>query len=159
MKRIRNQTQINDAIMKKHLCYFFILFLIPIIYGCENSNVLTLQFNTTVPEIHSKLKQMITEENFKIDSEDSAFISTVWRKTVKEENNITDNTIEARLEASLQPVEDGTEVLFKVMKRSSLDSPDPNVPEYSEVELILNDLLYKRWNEKLKALQEEYKKK
>lgn len=143
--------------MKKIILFLSAIFII--LAGCEGTNNLKFKFNAPTAEVKKRINKMIIEENFEIETNDPEFTATKWRKVTKDENNIPDYTIEGKVEANFRQIEDGTEVIFTVLKRSSLDSVDPDNPTYNDVGLILNDLLFRRWNEKLKLLQEELNKK
>jgi hypothetical protein len=139
---------------------FFIFTLFPLfLCGCMNTDTIKLQFNTSESELLNRVKQMVIQDNFTLESEKQFSFSTQWKKSTKEENNIPDNTIEGKLEVVIYHTANGTEILVTVKKRSSLDSTNPDIPSYLDVGIMMNDLLYTRWNDKLKLLQEEYKKK
>jgi hypothetical protein len=144
--------------MKKYYLVFTILFSALFLFGCDATDTLKAAFNTDAPTLKNRIKEIISADNYKIESESAFALNTEWRLAAKEESNIPDNTIEAKLEVTIHPTTSGSEILLKLTKRSSLNSNSPDTPSYSNIGIIMNDLLYKKWNEKLKSLQKEYKK-
>jgi len=141
--------------MKRKILYILIVFFC---LSCQETNLLVYNINSSPEELIKEIQEMIVSDNYVLDNSDSLYLSTLWRKCTKEENNIPDNTIECKLDVHLVPLEKGTDVKLKVMKRSSLNSTRPDSLTYSEVGIILNDLLYKRWKDNLLKLQKKYKK-
>jgi hypothetical protein len=144
--------------MKKYFLVTILAFTSFFLFGCMGTNTIKLQYNTKEAELLKRVKQLVIQDNFTIESDEQFSFTTAWKKTTKEEDNIPDGTIQAQFIVSVSPAKSGSELLFTVWKRSSLDSQDPSAPSYTDVGIILNDLLLKRWNEKLKVLQEEFKK-
>ena len=144
--------------MKKIYSIFTIVLSALTFFSCEGTNILKVSFNTDKATLKNRINEILVADNYRLDINDSQTLSTEWRKATIEENNIPDNTIEVKLEVTIYSVSGGSEILLKVMKRSSLNSTDPNTPTYSDIGIIMNDMLYKKWNAKLKLLQGEFKK-
>jgi len=141
--------------MKRKILLIIITFFC---LNCQETNLLVFNINSSPEELINEIKEMIVSDNYVLMNSDSLYLSTLWRKCTKEENNIPDNTIECKLDVNLVPLEKGTDVKLKVMKRSSLNSSRPDSLTYTEVGIILNDLLYKKWKDNLLTLQKKYKK-
>ncbi len=101
--------------MKKIILFLSAIFIILI--GCEGTNSLKFKFNAPIAEVKNRINKMIIEENFEIETDDPELTATKWRKVTKDENNIPDHTIEGRIEANFKQIENGTEVIFTVLKR------------------------------------------
>jgi hypothetical protein len=144
--------------MKKYYLIFTVIFSVLFLFGCDATNTLKVSFNTDASTLKNRIKEIALADNYKIETENALTLVTEWRLATKDENNIPDNTIETKLEITISPTMSGSEILLKVIKRSSLNSTDPETPTYSDIGVIMNDLLYKKWDHKLKSLQSEYKK-
>lgn len=139
----------------KTLIFLFVLFLV----GCQETNLIEYKINSNSNQLLKEVREMIISDNYTLEEDDSLHLSTNWRKCTKDENNIPDNTIECKVDVVFVPLENDTEIKLKVMKRSSLNSEDQNALTYIDVGIILNDWLYKKWQENLKSLQKKYSEK
>jgi hypothetical protein len=122
-------------------------------------STITKTIDTTSENLNEIIKDMIINENHEIESEDGLNFTTKWRRAYKKEDNHPDNTVEIRLEVSIVPEKTHSGLSMKLMKRSSLYSTDPSNITYSEIGVIKNDKLYMVWNDKIKELEKEFKKK
>jgi len=161
--------------------FYFSLIVLFFLIGCSNMSTLTKTIDTSPENLNEIIKEMVINENHKIESEDGLNFTTKWRRAYKEEDNHPDNTVEVRLEVSIVPEKHSMSAFksyvyyrrevsivpeephsgfsMKLMKRSSLYSADPSNITYSEIGIIQNDKLYMMWNDKIKDIEKEFKKK
>jgi hypothetical protein len=148
--------------MRKQLITIFILFVVTLIsINCSSSASITESFSRTPDQLFPILKGLLLDEGFVIEEENevSGILNTGWKKLTRDENNIPDPTIEGRIEIKLSKFNEGTMLIAKTRKRSSLfsDRKDVRNVTYDEVGLFTNDLLYIKWNKKISTLKEKKK--